>query len=78
MIYKKPYQVQSEKISLFASAWDFQNLDLLYFRIFLPPKIMSTNRKQPVKHDGDTNKVYLNITDTFYLIAPAIRKWRGY
>ena len=40
-----------ENILGFASAWDFQNMDYPGFRIFWPPKVISTLRKQPTEHD---------------------------
>ena len=65
------YQINFQsviKLPGFASALKDQNLDLTDFRFFWPPKMNSTNSKQQRGRNGDgnNNKVYLNITDSFY------------
>ena len=45
------------------------------FEFRWPPKVTSTLSKRPLEHDGDViegrryNKVYLNITDNYYLLV---------
>ena len=50
------------------------------FEFFWPPKLTSTLSKQLAEHGGDddNNKVYLNITDTFYPIVNDIIRFDGF
>ena len=73
------YYLQAEKnVPGFASAWDFRNLDLPDFRVFMATKSdQHSQRKRPAECDGDNNKVYLNITDNFYPLVHAIIRLDG-